>query len=187
MLSIHTLALFLHVSGDIGFFISLGVQLLSLAALRRARSVEQARPLMDLIHISEPISIISGLVLLATGVYMTITHWSVNTGWIAVALGSLVVFLPLLIRGIIEPRVRVITTMLGEAQDGPLPQALYRRIHDPVLGTGMQTLAALVLGIVFLMTTKPALVVSIIVIALALLLGVLSGLPLRGAATLGES
>lgn len=187
MPSIHTLALFLHVSSDIGLFIGIGVQLLTLAALRRVKYIEQARPLIGLIHMSEPLSIVSGLFVLATGLYMALTRWSLQTGWIVVALGSLVVFMPILIRGIVEPRMRVITSMVKAAQDGPLPESLYRRIHDPVLGAGTQTLAAFVLGIVFLMTTKPDFVSSIVVIALALSLGLLSGLPLRQTAIPGKS
>jgi hypothetical protein len=41
----------------------------------------------------------------------------------------------------------------------------------------LQTGAAIVLGIVFLMTTKPALVGSITTMAVALALGLASGLP----------
>ena len=42
--------------------------------------------------------------------------------------------------------------------------------------TTLQTLATLLLGIVFLMTTKPSLPGSLIVIAVALVLGLASGL-----------
>ena len=123
---------------------------------------------MPNIHNSEPLSIINRLLLLVTGVYLALRHWSLQNGWIAVSLGSLVVVMTLLIRGVVDPRMRVIITMVKEAQDGPLPESLYGRIHDPVLGAGVQTLAAFVLGIVFLMTTKPALVGSIAVIVFAL-------------------
>jgi uncharacterized membrane protein len=179
MPSIHNLVLFLHVSSDIGLFIGIGIQLLTLTALRRVKNTEQARTLIGLIKMSEPLSIISGLLLLASGLYLALRHWSLQNGWIAVSLGSLVVVMPLLIRGVVDPRLRVIITMVKEAKDTPLPESLYRRIHDPVLGAGVQTLAAFVLGIVFLMTAKPALVTSIAVIAFALVIGVLSGLPLR--------
>jgi len=64
------------------------------------------------------------------------------------------------------------------APDGPLPIALGRHIHDPVLAIGLQTGAAIVLGIVFLMTTKPSLTGSITAMAVALALGLASGLPL---------
>ena len=73
-------------------------------------------------------------------------------------------------------RRRAIARLAQEAPDGPLPQALQQRIHDPILGTALQTVTILLLGIVFLMTTKPELIGSIIVMAVALVLGLASGL-----------
>jgi hypothetical protein len=70
-----------------------------------------------------------------------------------------------------------IMDMVREAPDGPLPGELERRTHDPILGTAAQTLTTILLGIVFLMTNKPALITSIIVISIALACGLLSGVP----------
>ncbi len=50
------------------------------------------------------------------------------------------------------------------------------------MGAAARTLAALLLGIVFLMSTKPALGAAIVAMLTALLLGLLAGLPLRRAA-----
>lgn len=177
-MNLYSLMLFLHVSGDIGIFIGIGVQLLSLAALRRAKSVEQVRALAGLISLSDPISVISALVTIAAGLYMALTVWGLQTGWIAVALASLIVLLPPLIAGVVEPRMRAIVTMAKEVPDGPLPATLDTRIHDPVLGTALYTVAALVLGIVFLMTNKPSLTASILAMVVALALGLAFGLPL---------
>jgi len=177
-MSLYTLALFLHVSGDVGIFIGLGVQLLSLAALRRARSTEQVRIVAALITLSDPIAVISALLTVTAGLYMALTIWGLQHGWIAVSLTSIVVFLPPVIRIVIEPRMRAIVTMAKEMPDGPLPAALQVRIHDPVLGTALQTMAAIVFGIVFLMTIKPSLVGSIAAMIVALILGLASGLPL---------
>ncbi len=103
------------------------------------------------------------------------TAWSLRTGWIAVALTSLVLVAPLG-TALIEPRRRAIERLAREAPDGPLPQSLERHTHDPVLLTALQTVAALLLGIVFLMTTKPSLTGALIVMAIALVLGLASGL-----------
>jgi peptidoglycan/LPS O-acetylase OafA/YrhL len=106
---------------------------------------------------------------------MAITAWSLRTGWIAVALISLILIAPLG-TAFIEPRRRDLARLAQEAPDGLLPQALQQRIHDPILGTALQTVTILLLGIVFLMTTKPELIGSIIVMAVALVLGLASGL-----------
>jgi hypothetical protein len=176
-MNLYTIALFLHVCGDVGIFIGLGTQMLSLMALRRVQSVEQVRAIVWLIPLSDLIGVSSALLMIAAGLYMALTVWSLETGWIAVALASLILLLPLLIGGIIEPRTRAIVTMTREAPDGLLPGELDQRIHDPVLSTALQTMAGLIFGLVFLMVSKPSLANSIIVMAIALALGLTTGLP----------
>src|SRR6266581_9329004 len=173
-MNIYNIILFLHVSGAIGYFIGIGAWLFVLAGLRRAQRVEQVRSLTTLVGLTGPLFAISVLLILAAGLYMSLTAWSLQTGWIAVALISLVIMAPLG-TALIEPRRRAIDRLAREAPDGPLPESLKRRIHDPVLGTALQTVAALLLGIFFLMTTKPALTGSLIVMAVALALGLASG------------
>src|SRR5260370_36081895 len=95
---------------------------------------------------------------------MGVTGWGIRAGWIDVALISLILIAPLG-TAFIEPRRRAIDRLAREAPDGPLSQALEQRTHDPVLLTALQTLAALLLGIVFLMTTKPSLTGSLSVMA----------------------
>jgi Predicted integral membrane protein (DUF2269) len=185
-MSIYTIVLFLHVSGAIGYFISIGTWLFGLSAIRRAQRVEQVRALTNLTGRLGLFFGISVLLILATGLYMALTAWSLQTGWIGVALISLVLIAPLS-TALIEPRRRAIDRLAREAPDGPLPQALERRTHDPILATALQTVAALLLGIVFLMTTKPALIGSLIVMAVALALGLASGLPVfRATRTRGQ-
>jgi hypothetical protein len=172
---IYTIALFLHVSGAIGYFISMGTWLYGLAALRRAQHVEQVRSLTNLVGRLGPLFGISVLLILVTGLYMAITAWGPRTGWIDVALISLILIAPLG-TAFSEPRRRTIERLAQEAPDGPLPQSLEQRTHDPVLFTALQTVTILLLGIVFLMTNKPPFTASLIVMAVALLLGLASGL-----------
>jgi hypothetical protein len=177
-MNLYNIALFLHVCGGMGIFVGQGGQLLSLVALRQAKSAEQVRAIARLISLSEPIALIGALLTIAAGLYMALTVWGLLTGWIVVALASIVILMPPLIRGIIEPRMRAIVTLAKQAPDGPLPPALHSHIHDPILGAGLHTMIALVLGIVFLMTIKPSLVDSVIALAVALALGLASSLPL---------
>jgi hypothetical protein len=184
-MNIYTIVLFFHVSGAIGYFVGIGAWLFILVGLRRALHVEEVRGLVNLIGLSGPFTGISLLLILITGFYMALTAWSLQTGWIAIALISLVLMTPIG-AALIEPRRRAIARLTREAPDGPLPQSLEQRTHDPVLLTAQQTVAALLLGIVFLMTNKPALTGSIIVMVVALLLGVASGLLVSRATRLRE-
>ena len=172
-MNIYDIALFLHISGAIGYFIAMGTWLFGLSALRRAQRVEQVHALTHLIGRSGPLFGISVLLILVTGLYMTITAWGLQTGWILVALISLILIAPLG-TAFIEPRRRTIDRLAQEAPDGPLPRSLERSTHDPVLLTAVQTVTILLLGIVFLMTNKPSLIGSLIVIVVALVLGLAS-------------
>src|SRR4051812_10749572 len=87
-MSIYTIVKFLHVSGAIGYFIAIGTWLFGLAALRRVQRVEQVRVLSNLVGRLGPLFGISVLLILATGLYMALTAWGLQTGWIAVALTS---------------------------------------------------------------------------------------------------
>ncbi len=181
-MNVYSFVLFLHVCGDIGIFIGVGLQLFSLMALRRAKCVEQVQAIVWLITLSNRVSTGSALLTIAAGLYMALTVWGLQTGWIAVTLASLVVLLAPLLVGIIEPRMRLIVALSQAAADGPLPALLSTHIHDPMLGTALQTVTAVVLGIVFLMTNKPSLGAAILAIIVFLMLGLASSLPLWRAA-----
>ena len=175
-MSIYNIILFLHVSGAIGYFVGMGTWLFGFAAMRRARRVEQMRALTNLTGRLSLLFEISVLLILASGLYLAITAWGLRTGWIAVALISLILIAPLS-TAFIEPRRRAISRLAQEAPDGPLPQALQQRIHDPILGTALQTVTVLLLGIVFLMDHQArAHRLDSIDMAVALVLGLASGL-----------
>ena len=176
-MKLYPLMLFLHVTADLLIFVGLGVQLFCLTALRRAQTVEQVQALVPLIRMSDPLGITGGLLVIASGLYMALTVWDLRQGWIAVALGSLIVFLPPLIGAIIEPRTRAILRQTAAAPPGPLPADLRARLHDPLLATALQTAAAVVLGIVFLMTNKPQLVGAVASMAVFVVIGLASGFP----------
>src|SRR3989440_3363735 len=128
-MSIYTIVLFLHVSGAIGYFVSIGTWLFGLVSLRGAQRVEQVRSLAHLVGLSGPIFGISVLLILVAGLYMAITAWSLQTGWIAVALVSLIIMAPLG-TALVEPRRRAIERLAREAPDGPLPPSLEQGLHD---------------------------------------------------------
>src|SRR5215472_1636004 len=173
-MSIYTIVLFVHVVGAIGYFLSIGTQLFILVGLRRAQRVEQVRALIHLNNLSGPFGAGSAVLLLIAGLYLALTAWSLLTGWILVALVSLIVIVPTAAALITPRRSAIVTQLAREVPGGEISLALSQRINDPVLLVTLQTVAALLLGIVFLMTTKPELVGSLIVMAVALALGLLS-------------
>src|SRR5262249_31999036 len=175
-MSLYNIVMFVHVIGAIGYFLSTGTSLFVLVGWRRAQHVEGVRALLRLDDLSAPFGGGGAVVLLITGLYMAGAAWSMLTGWILIGLISLVLIVPTAAVLIAPRRSALVKQLAHEAPDGALSEALKQRIHDPVLLATLQTLAALLLGIVFLMTTKPELVGSLIVMAVALVLGLLSSL-----------
>ncbi len=82
---------------------------------------------------------------------------------------------------VLDPRMRTIFAEAQEVPDGLLPDRLNTRTRDPILGAA-STLTTLLLGIVFLMTTKLSPVIAILVMGVALFLGLLVSLPIWHAA-----
>jgi hypothetical protein len=108
---------------------------------------------------------------------MTWTSWGFQTGWIAVGLISLAIIGPIG-TWVIDPKVRAIATLARTLPDGPLPMSLAERTHDRVLRTALHTMTAMLFGIVFLMTIKPALVSAISAMAIFAALGLVSSVGL---------
>lgn len=180
-MSVYNLFLFLHVVGAIGYCASIIILLLGLGVLRSTRRVEPVRAIAGLMSLADHLAVAGGLLILGAGIYMTITTWGWRTGWINTTLFTLVGMVVIALR-IIEPRWKAVAKLAKAAADGPLPSPLEAQIHDPILGTALHTLAALVLGIIFLMTVKPSVILSISVIGAALALGLASAVPFWRAA-----
>lgn len=180
-MNLYTIALFVHVVGVIAVFVSIGTWVFGYAGLWRARRVEQVREIARLMVWSGYIAV-GGLPLLgAAGGYMALAVWGWRTGWIDVATVSF------LLAGIggtlaIDPRVRSLAARTRDLPAGDLSEKLALASRDPVVGSGLLIYLSVLLGIVFLMTTKPAFGLSVIVVALALAVGVAVSVPLWRAA-----
>ena len=177
-MSLYILALFAHVIGAIGIFTGIGIWLFSATALRRAVSVEQVRLIAGPTIVCGNV-VVGAIVLLGVaGIYMALTVWSEQRpAWIIVATVGFLLLAPF---GafVLDPRLQAIARMARSAPDGPLPEELAARVRDPILGAGLQIFVAMLLGVVFLMVTKPQMVSAILAIATALALGLISAVPL---------
>ena len=170
---LYPFALFLHIVGAFGLIASVTLEAVGLRGLRHATQADEARMWLGLsrplVTRLAPASL--GLILV-TGLYMTATAWGAR-GWILVALGSLVVLAVVGAFGTgmriarLEPAIR--------GAHGPLGDELRRRLQDPVQLMSLRVRLAIVVGVAFLMTVKPAFVISLIVVVLAAAIGWLAG------------
>ncbi len=185
-MSANTILLFVHVLGALAYSAALLMSLLGLLILRRTALVEQARPLLGLMEMTGPVSGIGLLLIIVAGLYMTFTAYGWQNAWLDVALISVVLLL-IPVGAIMGIRRHAIARMLQDMPNGPLPESVERRIYDPALGMSTVVLILLLVGVVFLMTTKPPLVGSIITMVVAAVLGVALSLPLvRSPGRVGE-
>jgi hypothetical protein len=176
-MSLYTILLFVHVSGAIGLFIGMGIWLFGITAIGRAVRVEQVRTLANFMLMARLAVPAGAFVVIAAGLAMALIAWGLQTGWIVVALGSLVIIGPI---GtcVIDPKVRAIAALAHSLPDGPLPITLAERTHDRVVRLALHTITAMLFGVVFLMTTKPALTSAVGAMLISALLGLASVVPL---------
>ncbi len=174
-MNVYSITLFLHIVGVLGLFVSLGLEWASLAYLPRASTGEQAREWLGLRGWVQRLGIASLVVILLSGFYMMATSWG-WVGWIIVALGAMVLIAVL---GATLTGLRTVALeQAAGAENGPISPAFRQRASDPLLWISVRTRAAIALGIVFLMVIKPTLVGSVATIVVAVVLGLISSLPM---------
>jgi hypothetical protein len=184
--SLYTLALFVHLVGAIVGVGGVCAWLFALIGVGAARSVGQVRALLALYALAGNVALGGVLLIVIGGLYMALSTSLWQSAWLIVATISFV--LALSAGGAILGRsIQALSKLANEAPEGPLSAALMGQIQDPITRVALHTYIAVLFGIVFLMTIKPALVWAIVVILIAAALGVLSGLPLMRTARTSTS
>ena len=152
---------------------AMGLEWVSVAHVRRAETVEQARDWLGLFGVIRRAGPASLAAILIPGIYMAVTVWG-GVGWIVVGFAALLLLPPLgMINGLRLPAMA--RDMAGES--GPLPPARRQRLDDPLFLASIQIRTAIAVGIVFLMTVKPDLLGSAIAIVVAIAVGLGFSLP----------
>jgi hypothetical protein len=174
---LYHLALFLHILGALGLIGALTFETIGLRGLRRAVRREDALVWLGIARVVQRLAPASLGLILVMGLYMMATAWGPR-GWILVSLGSFAAIL--LIGGLLTGvRMAHIGPSVGRSQ-GWLSEELRSALRDPVLLISLRTRLAIVLGIVFLMSVKPSLVTSLVVIVVAAGIGSVAGAATAG-------
>jgi hypothetical protein len=176
----YPIALFVHILGAIGIFVGMSLELALMLRLRRTETVGQMREALWFGQVVARIMSIAPLVTFLAGLFMTVTTWGLASAWLDVAL-PLFFVLAALGSTVTSGHFKALAGAAFTAPDGPVPQHLRAHILDPLFNTVLQTMAALTVGIVFLMSVKPNLVASLAVVAVACTAGYFSAEPIRRA------
>lgn len=177
---VHLLLLFLHVSSAMGIVAGLGIEGATLVQLRAARDAGEARAALGSTRYVQRLMGLSMLTAIVTGIYLATAYWGWRGAWMGVAMLTIVAMA--LVGGLMTGRSTLrLMRAAGERFSAAELIAVQGRLSmSYVIRLG------LFLGIVFLMTTKPASgPIALLAVAISGAVGVGAGLPaarIRGAA-----
>ena len=170
-MSAYTQVLFLHFLGMAGLFVGYGLEWTATSFLRKATTGNNARNWLGVYRLSLPVSGPALLLLILTGGYMAGVTRVSNQGWILATAVGIMAALGIGF-ALVMPRMKGIKAALP-AGDQALSTDALTRVQNPVIITLIRVRAFLALGIVYLMTTKPAIGISFGVLLAAVILGVI--------------
>jgi hypothetical protein len=169
-MNVFAAVVFLHLLGALALFIGYGIEWTASSFFRNTSSAEQLRAWLRVFKVSPPLSGAGLGVVLLSGGYLASLSGTMRQGWIPATLIGILVALALGF-ALILPRMRGIRSALPSGNE-PLPTALRSRLADPVLLTAIRVRVLLATGIVYLMVAKLPLVPSLMVLALAVVAGI---------------
>jgi hypothetical protein len=177
----YQIALFLHILGALGFFIGVGIVYASVLGVRRAQTAGAIKLWTGATAgVSRLLFPISLLVIVIAGIYMWITVWGERAPWAGSALIA-VILLAVAATLIQGRRMGALgQSAAGEPESAPVTGALWTQAHDVVTWVGVNASAAFAIGIVYLMTLKPAALGSLIALLIALVVGLVFGFLTQG-------
>jgi len=152
MMDLHRLLVLTHVAAMIGLFSALAIEGVSLRFLRRATTYEQAREWTAVWTLLPAIGAPSGLLSLASGIYLATRLGLWDFSWTRVAVPVFVIVA--VAGGVVGPRRSRVQESLG-ANTGPLPDALLHQIRQRSLTTSWRFRASLLAALVVDMIVKP--------------------------------
>jgi hypothetical protein len=173
----YSIALFLHIVGALGFFVTLGVEWVSLRYLRRATTAEQVREWVRVSTGIRRLGFASMLTLLASGFYMMAIA-QVGGAWVIVAFWALVLLAILAVT--LSFRRMAAIGRAAATETGPLSATLRQAVEHPLIWLAIKLRVAIALGIVYLMTLKPPLGGALLAIGAAIVLGLIAAVPMLG-------
>jgi hypothetical protein len=171
-MTIYSAVLFVHIVSVVVLTAVLGFEWLRMSQLRRASSAAEVGDWISLVPQLPAIAIASMLLLLLTGVYLTVQLQAWVLAWPKVSFLSLLSLAPL--GSASGRRTRALRASM-KGQPALDMEQLKRRISDPVLSLSLGLRTAVVLAVILIMTAKPTLEVCLAILAVALLMGLFLG------------
>jgi hypothetical protein len=169
-MTLYSAVLFVHIVSALGIVAALNLAAVTLALLRRATTISEARLWVEFAPGVPVLAIVSLAFLLLSGIFMTSQTSGWTLAWPRAALGALILIAPL---GVVTGR-RLRAIQIACAASKPDESDILAKLRDPFLVFSMNMRIALVLGIVLLMTAKPEMRQSLGIVVPSVFLGFVS-------------
>jgi hypothetical protein len=154
------IAVFLHVASGMGVFCALGIEGIALYQCRRASDAAQRLVASGGFQVAHRAAPLTGAATILTGVYLAQTVWGWHAAWINISLVA--VLLVAAVSAVTAP------PQLARMRAGVAP-------HSTLFGPSFTIRSGLLIAVVFLMTTKPPMDVSLIAVLSGAGAGALAG------------
>jgi hypothetical protein len=172
-MTLYDISRYLHVVAAMSLLLTFGLEWIGVVRLREAATAEQARAWFSVLAAGRSIGPATLAAIVLPGLYMAWEVWGF-VGWIDVALGAVALMAALGAHNGI--RLANIGKEVGNAT-GPLPAPLVARLRNPLFLVSLRSRLGIILGTVYLMTSKPDVLGSLLTIGIALAAGLAWALP----------
>ena len=184
---IPSLTLFVHIVGMLTLFVGLGLEWASLDGLQRSITREQAQPWLRFLVMVPRVSGIAVAAIVVSGFYLGSRVGVLGNDWMRASYGALL--LMAIVGGpVSRSPMRALTRVADRPADGTV-SAMRAAAANPILRLSLRLRVAFGLATVFLMIAKPAAGESLLVLALASMATIATGLiwrPARSTAVQGH-
>ncbi len=169
-MSFYSIALFLHITGALGIFVGIGLEWLIVHNFQKVTTNSQALQWTGLFKVLPVTFLISGILILFPGIYMSVEVWGMSP-WIISGL-TLYLFLAVFGGKVVGKKIGSIRSAL-ESEGEKLSDAILKEVKSPIIVQSLKIRTALALSIIFMMTIKPGWAVTLVSIGVALIIGFL--------------
>jgi hypothetical protein len=164
----YSIVLFLHISGVLLLFSAVGIEWLCFTNMRRSASREIICSWFNQAKILKRLFPGSSILILLTGLYMSIDVWK-DAGWVIIGFIGLIAIA--ISGGIISgKRIAAIETIANREKDKPFKE-ISSMVNDNFLWNSLLIRTCAAFGIVYMMTVKTDLLDSIIVMVISIAVG----------------
>lgn len=171
----YSFALLVHILGAVGLFSAVSLIVIAFVRMRQARTLEQLSEWVAVAQFAGKSLMFIGLLILAPALYMVTMSWGFTTPWVVAALLNFVV-LAIIGAAVSGGTIQRVSALVRTAPPGQVPNIIRTQLlaRRHWLAEGIRMM--LLIGMVCLMTLKPDLRFSLLILLGAIFAGLLLGL-----------